>query len=93
VLYWRAEARPEGDWRVSLAVVDDDGQEWASIEAEPAPGYATAQWQAGDVWRGQFNLPMPGEVPPGRYWLQIQPVSPEGVSSEPYRAGPLTIGP
>lgn len=93
VLYWRAEARPEGDWRVSLAVVDDDGQEWASIEAEPAPGYATAQWQAGDVWRGQFSLPMPGEVPPGRYWLQIQPVSPEGVSSEPYRAGPLTIGP
>jgi 4-amino-4-deoxy-L-arabinose transferase-like glycosyltransferase len=91
-LYWRAEAQPVGRWRTSIALVDSDDQAWGRFEAEPTPGYPTDQWQAGDVWRGQFNLPVPDDLPPGRYWLQIQPVSPRGAPSDAYRAGPLSIG-
>jgi hypothetical protein len=54
------------------------------VLAEPVPGYGTGQWQAGDVWRGQFNLSLPGDLAPGRYRLRIEPVAPVGGEMEPY---------
>jgi hypothetical protein len=90
-LYWRAEAQPTGDWLVVIDLVDGDGHTWAGIVGEPAGGYPTSRWQPGDVWRGQFNLAVPGDVPAGRYWLRIQPQDAEGTTPEPFRSDPIRI--
>jgi 4-amino-4-deoxy-L-arabinose transferase-like glycosyltransferase len=92
-VYWRAETQPSGDWAVSIRLVDADEREWSSITAEPVGGYATSRWQAGDVWRGQFNLTVPGQAPPGRYWLHIQPIAPDGVPQAPFQSRPLVVEP
>jgi hypothetical protein len=92
-LYWQAETQPNGDWTVALRLVDPDGREWASITAEPVGGYATSRWRTGDVWRGQFNLRVPGQAPPGRYRLSIQPITADGVPKEPLQSSPLVVEP
>jgi mannosyltransferase len=92
-LYWRAETQPSGDWAVGIRLIDPDGREWASLTAEPVEGYATSRWRAGDVWRGQFNLRVPGQAPPGHYRLHIQPITPNGVSKEPLQSSPLVVEP
>jgi mannosyltransferase len=92
-VYWRAETQPSGDWTVGISLVDSDEREWASLTAEPVQGYATSRWRAGDVWRGQFNLRVPGQAPPGRYRLRIQPITPDGVAQEPFQSRPLVVEP
>ena len=56
----------------------------ADVAGAPAGAYATSLWQAGDVWRGQFDLPLPGSAPPGHYRLQVSPLAPEGGEQEPF---------
>jgi mannosyltransferase len=90
-LYWRAAMQPEGDWGLEIAWVDSNGRQWANAGAELVPGYPTSVWQAGDVWRGQFNLPIPAGAPPGRYRLQIQPIAPGGSKLEPFLTEPLGV--
>jgi mannosyltransferase len=90
-LYWRAEAQPGGDWRVSIGLVDAGEREWAAITAEPVGGYPTSRWQEGDVWRGQFNLLLPADAPPGRIRLRVQAIAPDGTRPEPFLSGPLTV--
>jgi hypothetical protein len=90
-LYWRAEAPPQGEWQLEIVLLDGGEGQRAAIAAEPVPGYATSRWQAGDVWRGQFDLPIPGDAAPGRYRLKIQPLAPDGSRPEPFLAGPLPI--
>jgi mannosyltransferase len=90
-LYWRAESQPSGDWQVTIGLVDSEGQEWASIMADPVGGYATSKWLAGDIVRGQFNLSLPGDIPAGRYRLSIQPAAPDGTLPRSFQSEPLTI--
>jgi mannosyltransferase len=92
-LYWRADTQPRGDWQVALALVGSDGQDVASLTAEPVIDYSTSNWQAGDTWRGQFNLIIPGDAPAGQYRLQIQPISPGGTPSDPFLSERLTVQP
>jgi hypothetical protein len=92
-LYWRAEAQPDGDWQLALSLVDSGGHEWTGITAEPVGGYPTGRWQAGDVWRGQFTLPIPADTPPGSYRLQVRPVAPGGPALEPFLSQPVRVGP
>jgi mannosyltransferase len=90
-LYWRGRVRPTGDWRVSISLVDSGGREWAAIAAEPVGGYPTGRWQEGEVWRGQFDLVVPGDVPPGRYRLRVGPVAPDGTRPDPFLSKPLAV--
>ena len=43
------------------------------------------------MWRGQFNLPLPGSAPPGRYALEIQLGAPDGSEQEPYVVEPILV--
>ncbi len=90
-LYWRAAEPLSSDLQVAIDLVDAEGAEWAGLTAEPVGGYPTSQWQSGDVWRGQFDLRIPGDTPVGRYRLRIQTLAPDGVSVEPFLSVPLTI--
>jgi mannosyltransferase len=90
-LYWRARVQPAGDWRVSISVVDSGGWEWAAITAEPIGGYPTGRWQEGDVWRGQFDLVVPGDAPPGRYRIRVGPIAPDGTRPDPFLSRSLDV--
>jgi mannosyltransferase len=92
-LYWQAESQPSGDWQLAMDLVDREGQEWTGIVADPVGSYPTSRWQAGDVWRGQFNLTVPGHASPGPYRLRVQPVAPDGRPSEPFLSRPLSVEP
>ena len=90
-LYWQARSDPGGDWQVTVALVDADGNEWGSAMAEPAGAYPTSHWQAGDVWRGQFNLALPADAPPGRYRVRVVPIAPDGATLESFLSDPLRV--
>ena len=90
-LYWRAEVEPSGEWRIALTLVDANGEGQARLEGEPVGAYPTSRWLAGDVWRGQFTLVIPGDAPPGRYRLRLQPIAPDGSAPEPFTSEPLTV--
>ena len=92
-LYWLAEDQPLGDWQVALAVVDKDGTEFAAITAEPVGAYPTSAWQPDDVWRGQFNLRLPSDLPAGVYRLRIQPLGPEDAGSDQFLSEPIRVEP
>jgi hypothetical protein len=91
-LYWRAEAQPSGDWTLVITLVDAEEGEWGGITVEPVADYPTSLWQAGDVWRGQFHLVLPGEMPGGRYHLRLQPIAPDGAPLEPWLSEALVVG-
>jgi mannosyltransferase len=90
-LYWRAETRPSGDWQLTIGLVDSEEREWVGLAAEPVGGYPSSLWQAGDVWRGQFNLALPVDAPLGRYRLRVQLLAPGGAPLEPFLSEPLTV--
>ncbi|MGD9047513.1 MAG: glycosyltransferase family 39 protein, partial [Anaerolineae bacterium] len=90
-LYWRAETRPSGDWQTTIDLVDSEEREWVGLAAEPVGSYPTSLWQAGDVWRGQFNLALPVDMPPGRYRLRVQLLAPGVTPLEPFLSKPLIV--
>jgi len=92
-LYWKAEDQPTGDWQVEIALIDSDGRQWALLEEEPVRSYATSHWTVGDICRGQFALRVAGDAPPGRYYLQIQPLAPDGTRMEPFLSQPVEVEP
>jgi mannosyltransferase len=92
-LYWQANGAPSGDWQIDLTLVGKDGHEVATLRAQPVKGYATSRWQTGDVWRGQFNLPLAAGLAPGRYRLRVQPVRPDSQSADPFLTDYVNVGP
>jgi hypothetical protein len=91
-LYWRAAAQPSGDWRVEIGLLDGGAQVQASVLADPVGGYPSNRWQEGDVWRGQFNLPVPASAPPGRYRLRVSLIAADGTQFEPFLSRSLPVG-
>jgi hypothetical protein len=91
-LYWQAKAAPDGDWRLVLTLRDSEEKELAQVAAEPVAGYPTGKWQGGDVWRGQFNLAIPDDAPPGRYRVEVQPIAPDDRAVQPFLTAPFTVG-
>ncbi len=67
-LYWRAEKAPGR--RLIIRLELDDGR--STVEADPAGEmYPTSQWAAGEVVRGDHDLPLPADLSSGRYALYL----------------------
>lgn len=92
-LYWQAEEPPSGRWAVEMSLIAADGQPWVSYTTDVVDGFPTDRWQAGDVWRGQFDLAVPFEAPPDQYRLRVQPIAPDGTRWPPFLSDRLRLEP
>jgi len=77
-LYWQARQALYTRWRLDLRLVDEGGRTWWRGEQMPLAGqlYPTTDWQSGEIVRGQYDLLIPSNAPPGRYRLEgeVQPL-------------------
>ncbi len=69
-LWWQSNNTPEQDHQVRVRLLD--GAEAVIWEAARpiVAGYPTARWQAGEINRGIYRLPIPSDLPGGEYTLQ-----------------------
>jgi mannosyltransferase len=83
-LYWQTSRPPDADWGLTLRLIDEEGVLWTTRPSRPAgDGYPTTMWEAGEVVRGQHDILVPPEAPPGRYRLTGQLTSPGGEALQP----------
>jgi 4-amino-4-deoxy-L-arabinose transferase-like glycosyltransferase len=77
--YWQALDKPVEDWLQRTRLIDKAGQVWVQ---ETAPlgmeGFTVAQWEKDDlIWERVF-LPLPGQMPPGEYQLEVSLLDTDG---------------
>lgn len=86
---WRATQQPTADWALTVRLLDADGAEVAATTGPLAgPRNPASQWAAGELARGEHSLPLPADLPAGRYRLQVAVHRPD----EPRPGGWLGLG-
>ena len=70
--YWQANIRPRADWWFDLELSDNSGHtvanlRWPLVSAT----YPTTLWAKGEVVRGEHDLQLPSDLPPGDYRLSL----------------------
>lgn len=92
-LHWLVKTAPVDDWTVFTHVTaqDESGEYTVVAGHDSRPGAGslpTDRWQPG--WRilDEYQIPLPAELPPGRYELEIGLYQPSG---EHLPAGPESI--
>ncbi len=75
-VFWQAASRQPsaaGGLAVHLALVDETRSEAAAWDLPPVrEDWPTTEWQAGDLWRGQHLLRLPGALESGDYTWKLQ---------------------
>jgi hypothetical protein len=79
-LVWRADARPEADYRAGLWAVQDGGGlpqpdgGWQLSAWLPLAGmdYPSSRWAAGQLVRGWFDVRLPPDIAGGTYQLRLR---------------------
>lgn len=70
-LYWRARAKPRGDYLVTVKLIDPAGHVALSQPSRPAAGaYPTTQWDEGEVLLDWHDLEM-SALKPGQYTVRV----------------------
>jgi hypothetical protein len=107
-LYWRAVQQPRTDYRVTLRLLDATGTVVSQRDNFPiGPLLPPTTWQAGDEKPGYMALPLPPDLPLGRYQLVVNlydPVdkttiphtiatAPERTTTEPISVAVVTLDP
>ena len=76
---WRADVQPSQDWMVEARLVNDRNKTVAAMSAPlVSERYPSSQWMAGEIVRGEHDLPVPATLAPGRYQLQLTVTSHDG---------------
>jgi len=70
--FWQAKVQPSADWRVHLYLGSVQKAKAELVADLAGPTYPTTAWLAGDIVRGEHDLYLPGNIPPGRYPLYIR---------------------
>ncbi|MCL6431774.1 MAG: glycosyltransferase family 39 protein [Anaerolineae bacterium] len=72
VCYWQAPEAPGGGCHAAVRVVDQAGGVRLEHTWAPAGGhYPSHEWLPGEIVRDTVHLPLPGDLPPGRYTLLL----------------------
>jgi hypothetical protein len=67
-LWWQAPAGLAEPFKVSVRLVDVDGQVVAATDAEPVSGaYPATAWRPGEIVADAYEIPLPAGLPPGDY--------------------------
>ncbi len=71
-LFWQALEKMDEGYIVFTHLVDEEGRLWGQKDNEPVDGfYPTTEWEAGEVVRDQYDLPISPDAPAGRYGLEV----------------------
>ena len=75
VLYWRCEAPITDDYTTFIHVMTVEGQQEAMVaqmDHPPSDGaYPTSLWDAGEIVRDAFHIPLPPETPQGNFEIAV----------------------
>jgi 4-amino-4-deoxy-L-arabinose transferase-like glycosyltransferase len=70
--YWQANVTSRADWWFDLSLSDSGGNTVASMQAPlVSESYGTTLWQEGEVVRGEHDMQIPADLPPGQYRLSL----------------------
>ena len=82
LLFWQALRPVASDYRLSLRVIDEYGQERAHLDRRLAAYmYPTDRWRPGVLVMGRHDVPLPPGLPPGEYALQARIYARENVEA------------
>ncbi|MBI5035485.1 MAG: DUF2079 domain-containing protein [Chloroflexi bacterium] len=71
-LYWRARAKPQGDYVAVVQLRASNGQVAFEHSARPANGsYSTTEWDAGEVLLDWHDFSIPASLAPGTYQIGV----------------------
>jgi uncharacterized membrane protein len=71
-LYWRARAKPQGDYQVIVQLRDANGNRVVEHSDRPAQGtYPTTLWDAGEVLLDWHDLQIPRDTAQGTYQIVV----------------------
>jgi hypothetical protein len=68
-LQWQAKVEMARSYTVFVHVLAEDGTLIAQLDRLP-DGYLTSDWKPGEIVSDRFTIPLPGDLPAGRYLIQ-----------------------
>ena len=85
---WAATGPPGADYTAYVHLLSADGEQVAGFDQPPSSQFPTSYWQADDEIVSRFMLPLPPELPPGRYvaWLGMYESASQGAVRLPVEA-------
>jgi len=76
--YWQALAKPDVDYTVFIHLVDEAGNIVSQIDSVPVGGARpTTGWRKEEVITDIYNLPIPADLSPGIYHLNVGLYNPD----------------
>ncbi|MCB9148633.1 MAG: DUF2142 domain-containing protein [Caldilineaceae bacterium] len=87
-LVWAATGQPSADYTAYVHLLNADGEQVAGFDQPPLGQFPTSYWQAPDEIVSRFMLPLPPDLPPGRYaaWLGMYESASQGAVRLPVEA-------
>jgi hypothetical protein len=70
-LRWGTVAAPDKSYQACFSLRDAQDESTPLQCAQPAPGWPTSQWQANEMVRGSYTLPIAADLTPGDYSLEL----------------------
>ncbi len=75
-LTWRALASPCGSYTIFIHLIDGAGRPVAGHDYTPLGGACPSylwfpKWMPGQTLQDPYRLPLPSDLPPGDYWLEV----------------------
>ncbi len=68
-LVWQAQTPLSENYTAYVHLLDEAGELVAQLDRPPA-GYPTSDWRVGELIQDSYRVPLPPDLPPGRYTVQ-----------------------
>ncbi len=94
-LHWRALAKSEEDYKLSVRLLDEEGHLGGVQDAFPVgDAYRTVAWRPGETIIDSYDVPIFAGLPPGEYTVQVTMYRPDTLAPlASARLDTLSLGP
>ncbi len=83
-LYWQAQRTPDRNWKVFVHLLNPAGSRVSQQDQIPGAGqFPTTGWLPGEYLADAYTLPLPADLPPGEYRLEVGLYDPNDFSRLP----------